>query len=106
LRIKYFSVPCNLNRLIIILFLFLTIFGDSGLRAQSKYAGESFSVGVGARGLGMGSAYHTLATGAEALYWNPAGLARTEPQANNHLAFMHSERFSGEVDYNFIGLPV
>ena len=48
------------------------------LFAQSKYAGESFSVGVGARGLGMGSAFHTLATGPEALYWNPAGLARTD----------------------------
>ncbi|MBN2289656.1 MAG: hypothetical protein JXQ83_10025 [Candidatus Glassbacteria bacterium] len=71
--------------------------------AQSKYAGESFSVGVGARGLGMGSAFHTLASGAEALYWNPAGLARTDPEVDNHLAFMHSERFSGEVDYNFIG---
>ncbi|MEA2063946.1 MAG: hypothetical protein U9P14_09640 [Gemmatimonadota bacterium] len=77
----------------------------SSVLAQSKYAGESFSVGVGARGLGMGSAYHTLATGAEALYWNPAGLARTEGGggAKNHLAFMHSERFRGEVDYNFIG---
>jgi hypothetical protein len=91
------------NTVLFNLFLLLSTFPLAGLNAQSKYAGESFSVGVGARGLGMGSAYHTLATGADALYWNPAGLARTEQQANNHLAFMHSERFSGEVDYNFIG---
>ncbi|MEA1996840.1 MAG: hypothetical protein U9N45_04350, partial [Gemmatimonadota bacterium] len=73
------------------------------LHAQSKYAGESFSVGVGARGLAMGSAFHTLARGPEALYWNPAGLARTSRKKINNIAFMHSERFSGEVVYNFVG---
>jgi hypothetical protein len=73
------------------------------LAAQSKYAGESFSVGVGGRGLAMGSAFHTLATGPEALYWNPAGMARTVGAQPNSIAFMHSERFDGEVVYNFIG---
>ena len=73
------------------------------LSAQSKYAGEPFSVGVGARGLGMGSAFHTLVTGPEALYWNPAGLARSREPLNNRISFMHSERFGGEVVYNFIG---
>ena len=70
---------------------------------DSKYAGESFSIGVGGRGLAMGSAFHTLATGAEALWWNPAGLARTGSDKLNNMAFMHSERFGGEVDYNFLG---
>jgi len=73
------------------------------LFSQSKYAGEPFSIGVGARGLGMGSAFHTLAVGPEALYWNPAGLSRTDRSRTNSLAFMHSERFDGEVKYNFIG---
>ena len=74
------------------------------VNGQSKYAGEPFSIGVGARGLGMGSAFHTLATGPEALYWNPAGLSRTGSAGRpNGLAFMHSERFGGEVSYNFVG---
>ncbi|MBW7996684.1 MAG: hypothetical protein FVQ81_09005 [Candidatus Glassbacteria bacterium] len=73
------------------------------LFAQSKYAGEPFSIGVGARGLGMGSAFHTLATGPEALYWNPAGLSRTEGERPHSFVFMHSERFGGEVSYNFVG---
>lgn len=84
--------------------LILPAFGE--MYAQSKYAGESFSVGVGGRGLGMGSAYHTLATGPEALYWNPAGLSRPDRSSRdrlNRLAFMHSERFGGDVSYNFIG---
>lgn len=103
MRPKFINSSHSYNLILINLFLLLSTFSSSALKAQSKYAGESFSVGVGARGLGMGSAYHTLATGAEALYWNPGGMARTDPGINNHLAFMHSERFSGEVDYNFIG---
>lgn len=83
--------------------LIVLLLTAADLTAQSKYAGEPFSVGVGGRGLGMGSAYHTLATGAEALYWNPAGLARGPESIRNSLAFMHSERFGGEVSYNFLG---
>jgi hypothetical protein len=33
-------------------------------------------IGVGARALGMGSAFGALSEGATALYWNPAGIAR------------------------------
>ncbi len=91
----------DLNRLLTGLVLLLT--AAAPLAAQSKYAGESFSVGVGARGLGLGSAYHTLAEGAEALYWNPAGLVRGEGTRLNRAVFMHSERFGGDVDYNFLG---
>src|SRR5258708_2353878 len=36
------------------------------------------NVGVGARGLGMGGAYTALADDANAVYWNPAGLAQVE----------------------------
>ena len=31
-----------------------------------------------ARAMGMGSAYSSLANGAQAAYWNPAGLTQTE----------------------------
>ncbi|HAH05930.1 MAG TPA: hypothetical protein DCM05_05260 [Elusimicrobia bacterium] len=59
-------------------------------------------LGVGARALGMGEAFGPVAEGAEALYWNPAGLARTDaPDAayshmellrffhHDHLAYAH-----------------
>ena len=51
------------------------------LALTARFAGAvetaSFlNVGVGARGLGMGGAYTALADDADAIYWNPAGLAQ------------------------------
>ncbi len=67
----------------------------------AKYAGDFMSNGVGARALGMGAAYVSLAADGTAAYWNPAGLARMDyPQLN----LMHVERFSGIVKYDFLGL--
>jgi hypothetical protein len=39
---------------------------------------EFLTIGPGARGIAMGSAYTALSDGADSLYWNPAGLARME----------------------------
>lgn len=36
--------------------------------------GQFMEIGMGARGAGMGEAYTTNAAGAEAVFWNPAGL--------------------------------
>lgn len=38
-------------------------------------SGEFLDVGAGARALGMGEAFATVAEGPDAVYWNPAGLA-------------------------------
>ncbi|MFQ6103992.1 MAG: PorV/PorQ family protein [Candidatus Glassbacteria bacterium] len=70
------------------------------LFGQSKFAGESFSRGVGGRGLAMGSAYVSIAQGASSLYWNPAGMSGLEAR---ELMAMHSESFGGEVDYDYLG---
>lgn len=45
-------------------------------------------IGVGARGLAMGGAYTALADDANAVYWNPAGLARLEKR---EVSASHSE---------------
>ncbi len=49
------------------------------------------NIGVGARGLGMGGAYTALADDANALYWNPAGLAKLEKR---EFTASHAEMFA------------
>ncbi len=68
--------------------------------AFTKYAGEVFSIGVGARALGMGSAFVSLVGGTSSLYWNPAGMSW---DGQREFLAMHSERFGGELRYDFAG---
>ncbi len=70
---------------------------------SGKYAGEFLRTGVGARALGMGGAYTAIAGDVTAIYWNPAGLAEM-----NALQFhgMHSERFAGIVNWDFLGVGI
>lgn len=78
---------------------------DAGGFTTAKYAGEFLGLGVGARSLGMGSAYVSVARDVTAGYWNPAGLAHLDyPE----VMLMHTSQFSGIVNYNYgsFGLPV
>ena len=67
-------------------------------QSVAKYAGEFISTGVGARALGMGSAFVSVADDVTAGYWNAAGLASID---NQQASFMHSERFAGIVSYDY-----
>jgi len=65
---------------------------------QAKYGNDFLSTGSGARALGMGSAHAALTNDVTSAYWNVAGLAEVEtPQ----VMYMHSERFSGIVGYDY-----
>ncbi len=57
-------------------------------------------IGVGARPLGMGGAYVAISDDVTSVYWNPAGLALMKML---QIHGMHSERFSGIVNWDFIG---
>jgi long-subunit fatty acid transport protein len=60
-------------------------------------AGAYLKMGVGARALGMGSAFTAVADDSTASFWNPAGLAKMKkPEAS----FMHAN-LSMDRDYNF-----
>ena len=80
--------------------LLLIVFISQSLFAQSiaKYAGEFISTGVGARALGMGSAFVSVVDDVTAGYWNAAVLASIE---NQQASVMHSERFAGIVIYDY-----
>ena len=60
-------------------------------------AGAYLKMGVGARALGMGSAFTAVANDSTAAFWNPAGLAKLK---NHEASFMHAN-LSDDRDYNF-----
>lgn len=75
---------------------------------EGSHAAEFLSHGVGARALGMGSAFVAIADDATATYWNPAGLTDVK---DHSFSTMYSDTFSaddgsfltnGLVNYNFI----
>ena len=77
------------------------------LAEEGSHAAEFLSHGVGARALGMGSSFVSVADDATAAYWNPAGLAQIQRRA---FAMMYSDSFGttqggflskGLVEYNF-----
>lgn len=65
----------------------------------TRYAGEFLRIGVGARALGMGSAFVGLADDGTAAFWNPAGLATL---ASREVTAMHAEQFGSIVKYDFL----
>jgi len=71
--------------------------GVEAAGAANKYAGEFLTHGVGARPLGMGSAFVAVADDVTAGYWNPAGAVDADGRA---LQLMHSETFGDVVNYD------
>jgi hypothetical protein len=67
-----------------------------------KYSNEFLAVGVGARALGMGSAYISVVGDVTGGYWNPAGLLGV--RGDLQVGLMHSEYFAGIAKYDYIGL--
>lgn len=60
---------------IIILFLFTAVIPVHSETGKAGYAGAYLRFGLGARPLGMGSAFCAIADGIESPYYNPAGMA-------------------------------
>lgn len=84
------------------LFALVFVFGGFwGLHAQTrtaKYGADFMSGGVDARALALGNTHQAFADRASAGYWNAAGLAHLE---NADLMYMHAERFSGIVAFDY-----
>ena len=67
-----------------------------------KYSNEFLAIGVGARALGMGSAYTASVGDVTSGYWNPAGLLGV--RGDLQVGAMHSEYFAGIAKYDYVGL--
>jgi hypothetical protein len=97
----------NPMRVNLLLFTFCTLSLSTTVQAQfRKYSNEFLNIGVGARGLAMGSAQVASVKDGTAGYWNPAGLTGVKdvPSVN----VMHAEYFSGigKYDYASIAIPL
>ncbi len=62
-------------------------------------AAPFLEIGVGARAIGMGSAYVSMANDASSLYWNPAGIARLE---RPELLLVHTQ-WIADMRFDFAG---
>jgi len=73
---------------------------------QAGQAGEFLRFGVGAKAIGLGRAFTSIADDASALYWNPAGLS-TLPKVGATFMFMHLPMRAG-ASYNYLaaGIPM
>lgn len=72
-----------------------------GLSANAEnYTGDFLTNGIGARALGLGGAYVSIADDATATYWNPAGIAGVP--TNYQVCMMHATRRSGLGAFSYV----
>lgn len=69
-------------------FAYGQLFPDLGGQRVGTSAAQFLKIGMGARGIGMGESFIAVVDDAEALYWNPAGLAQFDRTA---VFFSHNE---------------
>lgn len=83
--------------------------GSNEVAAQSRVsttAAHFLTLGTGAQGTAVGHAYTTLATGGDALFWNPAGTARVGPGNKRGSLFFNHTDWLLDLTYNAFGLVV
>ncbi len=89
------------RRLILLITLILCMACTVVAQSRSGTTAAAFlTIGTGARGQSLGHAYTALATGADALFWNPAGAARTYGDHSSGSVFLSHSRWFADIDYN------
>lgn len=87
--------------LIVLVLCFVSLLFSDGNAGQG---GTSLRYGASARSLAMGGAVGTIATGGDALYYNPAGLGLLERW---QFDFMHSQLWlDTRVNYGAFSMPI
>lgn len=92
--------------LLVILFVFAGSFANTDTaqgQRVAKYGADFLAGGVGARALGMGGAFISVADDVYAGFWNPAGLSDVQ---SREASYMHAERFSGVVSFDYAGFAI
>lgn len=87
---KVKSVKCKVQKVLLYSLLF-TLYSLLSTPASARLGGCTgafLSIGGGARALALGGAYSAFAEGIDAIYWNPAGIAKLTRSTVN---FTHAE---------------
>ncbi|MCH8547137.1 MAG: hypothetical protein LAT54_10425, partial [Cryomorphaceae bacterium] len=95
-----------MNKYLRLMVLPLLVVSQMQAQVARKYANEFLEIGVDARALAMGKSVVSSVSGAEAGYWNPAGLAGMEQ--NIDASLMHAEYFGSiaNFDYAAVAAPI
>lgn len=92
---------------LIVMSVLIGLIGANELKAQN-YAAPYLLFSNSAEAAGYGEAYSTLASGASAAFWNPAGLAQVENfsfSGTSAIGLMYDRQFSAaNVAYNLDGI--
>jgi len=77
------------------------VYGQSVTKVGTT-AAPFLNVGIGARAIGMGGAYVSLANDATSMFWNPAGIASIP---GNEAVFNHSE-WIADIAFEYAGVAI
>lgn len=99
---KYIKIICWLSITAFIL-VPKTVQGEE-FRKVGTSAAQFLKIGVGARALSMGGAFQAVANDASSVYWNPAGMTRTDQVS---WIFNHTDWFlDTSHDFSSLVLPL
>jgi hypothetical protein len=79
------------------------------VQSQSRVgttAATFLTLGAGARGTSLGHAYTAIATGPDALFWNPGGAARAYRGQHRGGILFSKNKWIADIDYNAFGVVV
>ncbi len=93
-----------MKKIVTVAFVLLTAAGliAGDVAKVGVTAAPFLTIGVGARATGMGGAFVGTADDASALYWNPAGIARS---GDIQVLLMHT-RWLADLKFNFAGFTL
>ncbi len=92
----------KIANVIVIVSLLATLVMAQNVTKVGTTAAPFLNVGIGARAIGMGGAFVSMANDANSLYWNPAGIALI---AGNEAIFNHSE-WIADINFDFAGFAL
>lgn len=100
----------SMNKKVIILIVMIAVCTTTAM-SQSRVgttAASFLTLGAGARGTSLGHAYTAIATGPDALFWNPGGSARAYNGEHRGGVLFSQNKWIADIDYSAVGvvLPI